>query len=231
MFKKREKSLTINNMKTIQDLRAAKKTLDNKEALRKKHKILIIDDTGYETTILCDLGFIDIKVDLNYSGMDNLHAFDIILCDIDGVYSKEDPLNQGVTLAREIKKRYPNKIVISYSANMHSNDIYTKLNSVGVDYIISKTTNISEMSDLLDECIEKLNDPIKMWGILKKNLEIQGTATKYVALLEHLYVSSLINKSLDYINIDDYKNKLQLSDLIPYIETLGIIVTKFLNEK
>ena len=85
----------------------------------------VIDDEGFEKESLLNLKFGEIYVMDEFRNMNDFEHYNVILCDIKGVGSELDNQLEGIALAREIKKLYPDKIVIQYSGQA-VHDLYVK---------------------------------------------------------------------------------------------------------
>lgn len=154
--------------------------------LKRQFDILIIDDD--EFPLLEDLKRheynITYKTDI--SDLKDVASYQIILCDINGVGRFLGSDNDGAYLSNQIKKKYPDKIVISYTADNFSpkNQKYLGI----VDKIIPKGTSVEDWAALLEETIKMLADPIITWKKIETQLLNANIPTKKIALIEQKYV-------------------------------------------
>lgn len=208
---------SYNKSLTIDKLKICNTQIRNVSMKDKKNvKILIIDDSGFDTDRLERLGYKDIKRVASFTSMDDMEIYDIILCDINGVAKDMNEIFQGAALAKSIKDTYPTKIVVIYSSKPQKPDFYEYYKEV--DDVIKKTINTTDLSDKLNKYILKLNDPIEIWNATKERLNKYNISSKTIALMEHYYVKSIL-KNKDYtseiLSIDcglssDVKSKLLL---------------------
>ena len=170
----------------------------NEKDLRKNISILVIDDSDFPLQEpLETIGFKFTKKSGNEESfcINDYAEYDIILCDISGVGMKLNSKFQGAFLANEIKKAYPNKMVVLYTANTLGPEYYQYQSSL--DGIIPKGHSIDDWVALLDDKIKKLADIRYQWittrdRMLDKNIDIG-----IVAHLEHLFVKAVLNKNLE----------------------------------
>jgi hypothetical protein len=216
MFTKFFNKLGTKEMLTLQDL---ENHLTDKfivtTTMRKNTKILIIDDKGFDEDPLKSVGFLDITKIYDHSNIDEYVCYDIILCDVNGVAVKLDTTYQGAALAREIKNKYPDKMVVIYSAFPQKITLseYAKC----VDDIIDKDLSPSMIANKLDGYIKSLKDPISFWKKAKKELMSIEISTKNVSLLEHYYVKSILKNKKYTKNIIDLGSYLLPADRVKVI--------------
>lgn len=176
---------------TLEDLEKARDKIKTVSIRDKKNvRIVIVDDEGFDDDVLKSLGYLDIEIKLKYEKLSDYENYDIIFCDINGIAKEIDPVYQGAALAKQIKKTYPSKMVIIFSSKEQSLDFYKFKNDV--DEIIPKNTKNSEIAEIIDKCIEIINDPIERWKNFRKKLSEQGTSPKDIALLEDCYVRGIL---------------------------------------
>lgn len=184
----------------ISDLRANQILKQIQPAkLRKKFNILVIDDD--EFPLLQDLQNHEFCITYKdeISDLKDVEAYQIILCDINGVGKFLGSESDGAYLAYQIKKRYSDKVVISYTADNTSINSQKYLNCV--DKIMSKGTPIEDWASLLDEVIEDFTSPIIAWDRIVKTLIKAMVPLKDIAVLEHKYVKAITKNNLK--NLED----------------------------
>ena len=182
---------------TIDDLKKEKHNNNLKSDLKISNKsevsVLIIDDNGYDIEPLKQLGYRDVEISYDFEEMIKLKKYNIIFCDINEVASKIYPIGQGAQLASKIKKEYPEKMVIIFSAQSQKLSFSKYYNSV--DKVIDKLADYETISEIIDEYIETQNDPIKYWEAMKKQMLKQNISTLQIAKMEHYYVKSFLQKN------------------------------------
>ena len=189
-FKKQKK---VEELYTIEDLENSRSKINVISIKDKKNvRIVIVDDEGFDDSVLKSLGYLDIEIKEKYEKLSDYENYDIIFCDINGVVKDLDPVYQGAALAKLIKKTYPSKIVIIFSSK-DQNLGFHKF-SDDVDDIIPKNLKNAEIAEIIDKYINVLNDPIESWKKFRTRILEQGTTAKNVALLEDCYVRGILNR-------------------------------------
>lgn len=151
--------------------------------------------------------------------------YDIILCDIRGVGKFLNSPFEGAYLVKQIKEKYPNKIVISYTANNYDPKFQEYL--AFADATIPKGTALEDWDSMLTKMLKELADPVKQWEKARKALLAAGVSTVMVAKYESEYVKAV--KNGDYKSLKDvYENSkkpgkdIMISLLSIIFKTLGI---------
>lgn len=158
---------------------------------RKNTKILVIDDQDFEIKdFIKNHGYsIDILNDI--SSVEMTEPYSIVLCDIKGVGLMLNPKQQGIHLINEIKKSYPSKIVIAYTAGTESPSTDKQLKP---DAFLLKTADTSEWIDLLDSKIKEVMNPVSSWEKIRYKLVSSSVPPIEIAELEDAYVRSIESK-------------------------------------
>jgi len=174
---------------TINDLNIKNKfEIERHSEARRKVKIIVVDDQEFMPLVsLRDSYHYDIKQNGTIDDPYMVAEYDIILCDNQGVAVKLSPKNGGATLIKEIKKNYPNKSVIAYTASSFNP-------KVSDDWV-----------SILDDFIEKRFDLKYQWRLTRTALLEKGLSIVEVAKLEAEYVNAVNNKSLPSLK-DSYSN-------------------------
>lgn len=176
-----EYELTYKRSAALRDINEVRKSVD----------ILVIDDkpfsaevnlknSGFKITVLRDIQQIIEVVD-----------YSIILCDVNGVGVALSEETQGAYVIEEIKKIYPEKIVIAYTAGSTISKIVQRAKSVADGYL-KKDASIEDWRDMLDDKITILADPVITWKKLRLRLLSRDIELSDLMELERLY---LINMS------------------------------------
>lgn len=137
------------------------------------------------------------------------------MCDINGV--GEALGKDGASMAAQIKNVYPNKVVISYSAALHSFTYQKTLEFV--DKRIPKGTSIEDWLNLLDEIIEENSNPIRVWNKTEQKLLKANISTREIAELESKYVEAIIKEKFNSLEkLSNSGNVIQiLKTTIPFL--------------
>lgn len=196
LLKLLKKKTSVDELLTIDELKSRNIKLGSITMKNKKNvKILFVDDDGYDTELLQNLGYLDIQKMYKYDKedkMDNFEKYDIIFCDINGIAKDLDPVYQGAALAKLIKQTYPEKVVVIFSAKQQY--LTFKPYYDYVDDVIYKNLPPAELANKIDKYINQMIDPIDFWNNIKHQLIKQNIHVKDVSRLEHYYVKSIIDK-------------------------------------
>ena len=159
-------------------------------SLRASVDIVVIDDnpfsaennlknSGFKITALRDI--LQVQEVADYS---------IILCDVNGVGASLSQDTQGAYVIEEIKKIYPEKIVIAYTAGSASSKIVQRAR-MKADSYLRKDASIEDWRDLLDKQILRLADPIITWKQLRLRLLEKDIELIDLLELESVYLNSI----------------------------------------
>lgn len=158
--------------------------------LRASVDIVVIDDnpfsaennlknSGFKITALRDI--LQVQEVADYS---------IILCDVNGVGISLSQDTQGAYVIEEIKKIYPEKIVIAYTAGSAASKIVQRAR-MKADSYLRKDASIEEWRDLLDQQITRLADPIVTWKQLRLRLLAKDIELVDLLELEAVYLKNI----------------------------------------
>lgn len=208
---------TLLNYKTIKDWSQNNPVINKPR--RDMINLCVIDDEGFEKDSMLKLKFNRIRVMDKFNNLDDFEPYNVILCDIKGVGNELDGKLEGIALAKEIKKIYPEKIVIQYSGqSVHDYDPYF-YKDMSIDGFIDKNLSTQKLVDELDKKCCMLWDPCEAWNYIEKNLRRMGIYNKNIAYFEHLFVKSLEKK----------KNYLLNKKYDVNLKTIKTIALGFLN--
>lgn len=168
---------------------------NNIEFLKSKIKILVVDDEDDDIFNALSSRKYDVyyKKDMSYAI--EAEPFDIILMDIRGVGSNRQSKSEGLSLACEVKSRYPLKKVGCCSGSVLS-AITDKLNDKKIDFFFRKDMNKDNMCNKIDELIKEYIDINEQWDVLSKELRKNGINTETIAVLKEQYMKGF--KSGDF---------------------------------
>ena len=154
--------------------------------------ILCIDDQGlkYEG-IIRHHGF-SIRVLNDIEDIRQVSDYPIVICDIKGIGSKFNSPFEGGHIIQEIKKHYPQKIVVAFSG--HQFDArYNKYFKMS-DYVLTQDIDSDEWIEVLDEIIKKITCPIEQWKQMRQYLINKNVPLKTIFLLEQEYIQAMQQK-------------------------------------
>ena len=109
---------------TIHDLETSYKISDELIQDKKKHaRIVVIDNEQVDNMVsnLCAAGYGDVTALKNIMSLEEVEKYDLVLIDVKGIGVKflkgtKSASLEGLAMAREIKRQYPSKKVIVFSA-------------------------------------------------------------------------------------------------------------------
>lgn len=123
--------------------------------------MVLIDDAQFPYYDLLRQHKFNIDTLNDVTSLTTLEAYDVILCDLNGVGKKLSETYQGAYLVKEIYKRYPFKIIISYtgiSFDARYNE-YLKY----ADFSVKKDVESEVWVEKLDMAIDMLSNIEKRW--------------------------------------------------------------------
>ena len=156
------------------------------QELKKKIEILVVDDDAFSyLDILKNHGYqITYKKDI--SDLKDVEPYDCILCDIRGVGRFLGSQYDGAYLVQQIRKNYPSKIIIAYTAESLTANYQDYISSA--DDIVEKGAEIERWTAILDSYFKDAVDPIKQWEKTRAALFAANVPCIEVAHLESKYV-------------------------------------------
>ncbi len=178
-----------------------KKDVSVPEKFRDSISIAFIDDEKPDMELIRSFGYKNIRHFSDFTDIADYESYDVVVCDIRGVGEKTDNTDQGgIDLAKNIKKYYPKKVVIQYSAY----DLFTFgpnsniENKELLDGFIKKGKGTADLVTKLDEQCSMFWNPRSSWEFIEKNLRSNGVKNATIAEVEHIFVKSLSkgNKSI-----------------------------------
>ena len=196
---------------TINDLRAFYNISEERfHTEKKKVRIAIIDNeqVGTMANNLRAAGYGDVTSMTKISAVEEIEKYDLILIDIKGIGGKciqgsKSEVLEGLAVAEEIKRQYPDKKVIVFSAMLQEYEYNYILHGI-VDAFFVKDEAISERNKKIDECIRQRIDPFYLWNRHRQVLLEQGVSIFDVAKLEDKIVNAIKKKRT--LPIDDIEN-------------------------
>lgn len=199
----------IGTPKNITDLRSA--ISKRKQLERKDVKIAVIDNESFPMIDILQRHKFDIDKFDDIENIESLNAYDIILCDIQGVGTKFNTSYQGAYLVKEIYKRYPFKIIIAYTGSRYEPRYNEFLKYA--EYNIPKDASSEEWVEKLDSALELASDPENRWNRVRRYLLNKGVSLFELTLLEDDFVCRYLEKK-SFENFPNSKISKSLDDNI-----------------
>lgn len=176
--------------KTISELHTPNRAFNKLK--REDVKMVLIDDEQFPYLDLLKQHKFNIDTLDDINSLTTLEAYDVILCDLSGVGKSFNEQYQGAYLVKEIYKRYPFKIIISYtgiSFDARYNE-YLKY----ADFSVKKDIESEAWVEKLDKAIEMVSDIEKRWTRIRDYLLDNNVSLFEVMLLEDNLVRSVEKK-------------------------------------
>lgn len=164
--------------------------------LKKMVEILVIDDNEFTFLQSLQKYEFNIKQKNDLTLLSDAEAFGIILCDIRGVGKFLESKYDGANLIKELKLKYPNKIIVAYTANDYDAE-FQKYISYADEVVPKGSYEIENWVTLLEKLLRESADPNKQWERTRKALFDAGTSTMDVAKYESQYVKAIKNGSFE----------------------------------
>lgn len=156
---------------------------------REDVKMVLIDDEEFPYYDLLRQHKFNIDTLNDVTSLTTLEAYDVILCDLNGVGKKFSEMYQGAYLVKEIYKRYPFKIIVSYtgiSFDARYNE-YLKY----ADFSVKKDVESEVWVEKLDMAIDMLSNIEKRWIRVRDYMLDNNVSLFDVTLLEDDLVKSI----------------------------------------
>ena len=202
--------IVLGKAKSIYDLK--NRLSSYKKPQREEVKILLIDDDPFPALDRLQRNNFRIRQINDVEDVSAVNDYEIVLVDIDGVGVSLSQKYQGAFLIKEIRKKYPHKIIIAYSSKTFDasyNEYFRK-----ADFIFMKDLTTEQWVENLDEAINKAIDPIYQWIKLRNYLLDEEVRLDAVMVIEDNYVKSLNTEN------NDFPNKKILSKISPDIRVV-----------
>lgn len=194
---------------------------ENITELRKKTKILIIDDDDIPviSDLISTLRYDITKMD-DLVRLEDAHVYQIIVCDIHDVGKKFDNSSDlgGIELIKQLRKTYPNKYLIFFSSYNFDSTIDECFKIV--DDNIQKKFDIKYLSEKLDNAIKDIYNPRTLWNKYGDYLSANKIPTAKIALIEDFYVQCIKDKG----DFDDKSLRVLFDDNQKYIKSFSELV-------
>lgn len=184
---------------------------ENQNKIRSSAQIAAIDDEkfrplsnlssyGYNITELPDI-----------KNISEIEKFDIILCDLMGVGVNFDRSFGGASIIKEIKANFPTKFVVAYSG-ARANSAEASAAMDFADRFIKKDVDITKWVEVLDDIIQSLIDPYRMWIIARQGLIDNEIDIRKIVQLEDAYVRSIMTRDQEFSAVKSLLEKIDIGN-------------------
>lgn len=209
------KPLVIGNFRSVNELENISFTY--KRDLREKVKFLVIDDEPFVYLEKLRSAKFNVTQIRDISDLHAISEYQVIICDINGVGNAFSTKYGGAFVLNQMKQLYPEKQYAYYSGNpAYTKEIIKLLNNITS---ISKDAEIDQWTAYFDKFLENYANPKFAWNQIRDLCIAHNISSFSIALLEDEYVRKIEKapSSLNTINLDEYKIKDELQNLIKAI--------------
>ena len=194
--------------------------------IKKLTEILVIDDKEFVFLDALRKHEFSIQQKYDLTHLSDAAEYDIILCDIRGVGKFLESDYDGANLIKALKTKYPNKIILAYTANDYDASFQKYLDYA--DGIVPKGTyGLDDWVSLLEETLNDCADPVKQWERTRKLLLKANVSTIDVAKYESQYVKAIRNGSFESLK-KLYGKKKHAGDNI-MIDLVSSVIAKMIK--
>lgn len=189
--------------------------------LKMTTKILVIDDQEFDYFKDLQKYDFNIRWKEDLTELSDAAEYDIILCDIRSVGNFLKSKYDGANLIKQLRVKYPNKIIVAYTAEPYEADFEPFLEAA--THIIAKGTyTIEAWVSLLEKYVKELADPVEQWKKTRKTLLEAGVSTIEIAKYESSYVKAVKRKEYEslkklYSSKKDAGSKIMLELILTII--------------
>ena len=175
----------------LRDYMSRTSALQSSQARRAAVKIGVIDDQPFAPQAnLLSYGY-SISPVGDIKHLSEVAPFHMVLCDIMGVGKHFDPSLQGASIIAEVKKTYPEKVVVAYTGAA-MNERAARIANARADRIIKKDISLEEWTQNLDELAADSVNPYVIWLKLRRRFMELEVRTRDILALEDAYVRSVL---------------------------------------
>lgn len=154
--------------------------------------IAVIDDEEFRYEESLRNHDFNLRVFKDIEDIKAVQPYAVILCDIKGVGKSFHSKFEGAHIISEIKKYYPAKIVIAYSAHQFDPS-YNKYFEMS-DYLFKKDIDSDDWVEKLDEALKGAINPIYQWKKIRNYLLENEISLFQILKLEDEYVKTVLSK-------------------------------------
>jgi hypothetical protein len=175
-----------------------------------KFQIAVIDDEDFTPLENLRRNNYNITHMRDVHSIDALRRYHVILCDLIGVGMGLNSTMQGAHIIIEVKKSFPEKIIIAYTGGGRPELLQPSIQSA--DYFLRKDANLESWCELLDKSIGDLANPVTVWKKLRYKLLEVGLVPYQLAELEDDFVVTILKGEAYSINrLSREADRLQIS--------------------
>jgi len=172
----------------------------------------IIDDEPFLYKDILNTHDFNIREISDPNDIKAVESYDIVLCDIKGVGKHFNSSFEGGHLIKEIKNRYPSKIIVAYTGQQFD-PTYNKFFEMS-DFTLKKDISSDEWVESLDKAVKKVIDPIEQWKRLRDLL-----IKKEISSLQLMYIEDgFVRRHLD--SAPSFPSKKLLDMLTPELKSI-----------
>lgn len=153
---------------------------------RERVPIVIIDDEGFPyLDLLRDHKYNMTKLD-DITDVGAVESYPVVLCDIRGVGRSLSERFEGAHVISEVRKRYPNKVIVAYTAQQYDPTYNRYLDHA--DFNQKKDADSEEWIETLDRALQLATNPATAWMRIRSRLLEMDLPISTVMKLEDQYV-------------------------------------------
>lgn len=191
---------TPRSINTIKEANSSFKTPQ-----RDNVKIMIIDNEPFPNLERLRRSNFNLRYEKDCKNVALVSETDIILVDIDGVAIELNETYQGAYLIKEIRTRYPAKVIIGYTSKSYNASFNKYFNYA--DFFLEKDLSSESWVENLDHAIDLSVNPEYQWKKLRDHLLNLGVPIFNVMQIEDNFVRH-------YLGIDkEFPKKKIVGDL------------------
>ena len=179
---------------------------------RSRFQIAVVDDESFGPLDVLRRHNFTIQHLRDVSSIDQLIRYHIVLCDLVGVGLELHPTLQGAQIISEVKKSYPEKVLVAYTGGGHKELIEKSLQFS--DYYLPKDAGIEDWCRILDEAIRDLANPATVWRKFRHRLLDAGVTPYQLAQIEDRFVrKSLAGKEFSVQDMEKEADRLHIPNV------------------
>ena len=175
----------------LRDFIARTGNLQSVTARREAVRIAVIDDEPFLPQNNLRSYNYNIQALGDVKSLKEVAGYHMILCDVMGVGRHFDPSLQGASLIAELKKLYPEKVVIAYTGAAMT-ERAAKIATQRADRTFKKDISLEDWTRHLDELAPEAIDPYQIWNKLRRRFVELDVRTRDIIVLEDGYVRSVL---------------------------------------
>lgn len=168
---------------------------------RAQFEIAVVDDQPFTPVESLRRHHYNITHFPDLTSIDALQRYGIVLCDLTGVGMHMSPTLQGAHIIVEAKKNYPEKVIVAYTGG--GDPILLQTSIAAADHFLKKDASVEEWVEVLDESINELANPAKVWRKTRHRLLDIGLSPYQLAEIEDLFVRKTMRG--ESFSLDDLK--------------------------